>query len=262
MKTTEKHLYYLSELSDYTIDDDYPDVRNWAVKDSALRTIGTVRNLVVNKSTEKIVYLDIEVDSSIIDAEHEPYGRPANTDVGQFANAESEDHVLVPIGLVDINRAEEYVFTESIDHRTFAGTKRKSGDAPIGREYETAVLGSYGRRYAYGALDKRADSDIEDTKIGQAGRNQDYEPPIGERMDADIKETENGRDDRTEGIKKKHHPGKDGDEETTSETAEKETDRSDAGSEGPKDPDQFRDDFYARREFGEFDDAKLHRGKK
>lgn len=259
MKTTEKHLYYLSELSDYKVETDYPDVRNWAVKDSALRTIGTVRNLVVNKLTEKVVYLDVEVDSSIIDAEDDPYGRPDNTDVREFLNEEGEDHVIVPIGLVDINMAEEYVFTESIDHKTFAGTKRKRADAQIGREYETAVLGSYGRRYAYGPLDKRTDSDIEDTKIGRTGGKRDDEPIIGERMDSDIKNPEEGRDDRTETIKERHNPGKYGDGETTSETVDKETDRSDAGSEGPKDPDEFRDDFYAGREF---DDAKFHRGKK
>lgn len=258
MKTTEKHLYYLSELSDYTVETDYPDVRNWPVKDSVFRTIGTVRDLVVNKSTEKVVYLDVEVDRSVINDQNYRHGRPADTDVHNFINEEGEDHVIVPIGLVDINRTEEYVFTENIDHKTFSETKRKRGDAPVDREYETAVLSSYGRRYAPGSLDKRADSDIEDTKIDRTGSKPDHGPMIGERMDSDIKDTEERRDDRTETIKERHNPGKYGNEKTTSETTDKETDRSGAGSEDSKDPDEFRDDFYAGREF---DDTKFHRGK-
>jgi len=262
MKTTEKHLYYLSELSDCsdcTVETDYPDVRDWPVMDAALRTIGTVSNLVINRSTEKAVYLDVEVDRSIIDAEHYPHGRPADTDVHEFLNEEGEDHVIVPVGLVDINMAEKYVFTETIEHETFAGIKRKRGDAPIDREYETAVLSSYGRRYAHGYLDEQADSDIEDKKIDRTGNEPDDEPIIGERMDADIKDIEEGQDERTEAGKERHSPEKHGNEETTSETGDRKTDRSDAGSEGPKDPDGFREDFYVRREF---DDAKFHRGKK
>ena len=146
MGTQEKQLYYLSDLKDYKVDSSYADVRNWSVKDSALRNIGIVKNLLVNKQTERVVYLDVEVDSSIIDAKHDPYGGPANSAIREFINEDGQNHVILPIGLVDINRDEQYVFTESIDHTTFAKTKRIKPNTPIERDYETAVLDSYARR--------------------------------------------------------------------------------------------------------------------
>lgn len=233
MKNIEKQIHYLSELSDYTIDGGYPDVRKWEVKDSALRTIGTVKNLLVNIKTERVVYLDVEVDASIIDARHDPYGKPINIDIREFINDDGENHVIIPIGLVDINMEQKYVFTESIDHRTFAETKRKRSDAPIQRDYETAVLDSYGRRYVHQPLGKQSDTDIEN-----------------------LVDKENMR---MEKIKQRHKIGEYGDKEMTSEITKDEVDWYDASSEGLKSPDELDDDFYRRKEF---DNPKFHRGKK
>ncbi len=144
---TEKELYYLSELSDYKIDDGYPDVLGWEVKDSALRRIGSVNNLLVNTKAERVVYLDVEVDASIIDAKHDPYSKPINSELREFVNENGENHIIIPIGLVDINMSDEYVFTESIDHSTFAGTKRILKNAAIDRDYEHAVLTSFSKHY-------------------------------------------------------------------------------------------------------------------
>jgi len=49
MDKSNKNLYYLNELSDYTVDGDYSDVRGWEVKDRDERTIGKVDNLLVNE---------------------------------------------------------------------------------------------------------------------------------------------------------------------------------------------------------------------
>ena len=143
METKKKHLYYLSELSDYKIDNGYADIRGWNVKDSALRTIGKVDNLLVSTKWEKVVYLDVEVDTSIIASDHDPYGTPANSDLREFVNQKGENHIIIPIGLVDINNSEEYVFTETIDHSTFASTKRIKANTTVDRDYENAVLSSY-----------------------------------------------------------------------------------------------------------------------
>lgn len=233
MKTQEKQLFYLDELPDYEIESGYPDVRGWVVKDSALRNVGTVKNLLVNKLTEKVVYLDVEVDSSIIDAQHDPYGRPASAGVHEFINAEGENHIIIPVGLADLNHEEGYVFTESIDNKTFAETKRKRSDAPIDRDYETAVLGSYGKRYAYEPLDKRVDSDIESAALDEKLRMRK--------------------------IKQRHRIGEYRDEEPAPDVTDDAVDWYDAGSESLKSPEEVGDDFYRRREF---DDAKFRKGKK
>ncbi|WP_299399619.1 PRC-barrel domain-containing protein [uncultured Gelidibacter sp.] len=146
MAEQDKHLYYITELSDYKISDGYPDVRGWDVKDVDNRVIGKVDNLLVNKYAERVVYLDVEVDKSIIDAKHDPYGRPTQTEIREFVNKEGENHIIVPIGLVDVNEDSKYIYTDIIDHRTFSETKRYRKGDNINRSYENQVLNSYERR--------------------------------------------------------------------------------------------------------------------
>lgn len=145
MEEKKKHLYYLNELSDFKVDSDDPDVRGWKVKDVDNRVVGKVDNLLVSKERKKVVYLDIEVDKSIIDANHDPYGKPASGDVHEFINKDGENHLILPIGLARLNRDEKYVYTDRIDHRTFAETKRKAKGADVDRDYEMVVLESYNR---------------------------------------------------------------------------------------------------------------------
>lgn len=156
MEKQNKHLYYINELSDYKISDGYPDIRGWDVKDIDNRVIGKVDNLLVNKEAERVVYLDVEVDKSIIDAKHDPYGRPTQTEVREFVNGEGENHIIVPIGLVDLNEDSNYVYTDIIDHRTFAETKRYRKGDNINRTYENQVLSSYNRKRPLDNKDDKA----------------------------------------------------------------------------------------------------------
>ncbi|WP_373518004.1 photosystem reaction center subunit H [Pricia sp.] len=235
MKTPEKHLYYLSELSDYKIAGGYPDVRNWEVKDKALRKIGAVKNLLVNKNTQRVVYLDVEVDNTIIDANHDPYGRPANSEIREFINEKGENHVIIPIGLVDLNTDQEYVFAEKIDHKTFAETKRIREDTVIERDYENAVLDSYGRSYEHTPVENKMDSDVENAEVYKE-----------ERMDK---------------IKQRHNVGEYRDSEKPSKNIEEETEQYFDENETAKKYKIASEDeeFYGRNEF---DDSRFYRGKK
>lgn len=146
MNKERKHLYYLNELDDYKIKSDDPDVRGWKVKDAENRVIGKVDNLLVNKDRKQVVYLDVEVDHSIIAADHDPYGKPTSEGIHEFINKDGENHLILPIGLANINEDDEFVYTDRVDHRTFAETKRIEKGAPIDRDYEVVVLESYNRR--------------------------------------------------------------------------------------------------------------------
>ncbi|CAM4301492.1 PRC-barrel domain-containing protein [Gillisia limnaea] len=145
MKDDKKHLYYLEELSDYKVDSHYTNVSGWPVRDNDNRVIGKVSNLLVNLNLEKVVYLDVEVDNTIIDANHDPYASPANKGVREFVNKKGENHIIIPIGMVTIDDKQKFVFTDSIDYQTFAGTKRMTSGANIDRDYEMMVLNSYNR---------------------------------------------------------------------------------------------------------------------
>lgn len=147
MEKKNKILYYLHELSNYKVASDYPDVRGWKVNDKEQRCIGKVDNLLVNKNTERVVYLDVEVDKSIIDANYSPYSSAAENDgVHGFLNKDGEDHLIIPIGLVTLDEDSKKVHTNNIDHQTFAETKRIVKHQDIDRDYEAAVLGSYHRK--------------------------------------------------------------------------------------------------------------------
>jgi hypothetical protein len=160
MKDKEKHLYYLHELSDYKVDSDDPDVRGWKVKDVDNRVVGKVDNLLVSKARKRVVYLDVEVDRSIIDANHDPYGKPVSAEIHEFINKDGENHLIIPVGLARLNRDEKYVYTDKINHRTFAETKRMEKGADIDRDYEVVVLESYNRDLDRG--ERTADSDYRD----------------------------------------------------------------------------------------------------
>ncbi len=144
-KQDKKHLYYLEELSDYKVDSHYSDVSGWPVKDREDRVIGKVSNLLVNKELEKVVYLDVEVDDSIIEANHDPYASQASEGLREFVNKDGENHIIIPIGLVTIDDKQKFVFTDHIGYQTFAGTKRMTPGTNINRDYEMMVLNSYNR---------------------------------------------------------------------------------------------------------------------
>lgn len=143
MEKNNKNLYYLHELSDYKVADGDPDVRGWKVNDIEQRCLGKVDNLIVNKNTQRVVYLDVEVDPSIIAANHSPYGTPAIEGVHEFLNKEGDNHLIIPIGLVTLDKDSEKVHTDSINHRTFAETKRTAKNEAISRDYELIILKSY-----------------------------------------------------------------------------------------------------------------------
>lgn len=169
----KKHLYYLHELSDYKVADGYPDVRGWDVKDFDNRVIGKVDNLLVNKDSQRVVYLDIEVDKSIIDAKHDPYGRPSNFDVKEFVNKDGENHIILPIGMVDLNSDSNYVYTDIIDHKTFSETKRIRKGDNVGRNYERMVMSSYDRRKDNRLYDQEDAVLVEDETDYNTNMNED-----------------------------------------------------------------------------------------
>lgn len=145
MTERRKNLYYLDELSDYKVSSEDPDVRGWDVKDKDNRVVGKVDNLLVNKDREQVVYLDVEVDETIIEANHDPYSRSSNDGVHEFINKDGEEHIIIPIGLVKVDEDRKFVYTDSIDYQTFSETKRYPKGTPVERDYEVVVLDSYDR---------------------------------------------------------------------------------------------------------------------
>ncbi len=143
MKDKNKNLYYLHELTDYKVADEYADVRGWEVIDAGKRAIGKVDGLLVNKQAERVVYLDVEVDASLIESGHQTYATHANKGVHEFLNEDGENHLIIPIGMVTLDEDNKKVHTNQIDYTTFAKTKRFKKGVDIEKSYELMVLPHY-----------------------------------------------------------------------------------------------------------------------
>jgi hypothetical protein len=135
----EKNLYYLNDLSGYKVASDYPDVRGWKVKDTGDKTVGKVDNLIVSKKDERVVYLDVELDESILSKDYDPLEKPASEGVHGFINKEGENHLIVPIGLVSLDEDNEIVKSDKITQDTFSSAKRYKKGSTVDREYEIVV---------------------------------------------------------------------------------------------------------------------------
>lgn len=145
MDSDKKHrnLYRLDELSDYKVASDYSDVRGWKVVDADNRTIGEVDDLIVNKSTERVVYLDVEVDKKLIEEGHEVYGTSAGAGAHEVLNKDGDNHLIIPIGSVLIDKDHKHVLSNEIQYDTFRKTNRFGKGQDINRDYEVRVFNVY-----------------------------------------------------------------------------------------------------------------------
>jgi len=138
-----RNLYRLHELSDYKVASDYSDVRGWKVIDADNRTIGEVDDLIVNKATERVVYLDVEVDKKIIEEGYQAYGTPAAEGAHDVLSKDGENHIIIPIGSVHIDNEHKHVMSNEIHYDAFKNTKRFGKGQDIDRNYEVQVINIY-----------------------------------------------------------------------------------------------------------------------
>ncbi len=248
-KKENKHLYYLDELSDYKIASDDPDVRGWDVRDSNNRMIGKVDNLLVSKKREQVVYLDVEVDKTIIDANHDPYGTPANADVHEFINKEGQNHIIIPIGLVSLNTEDNFVYTDRINHETFAETKRIEKGTSVNRDYEVVVLESYDRDNRNGDNSRRTRENKEpNSQTTKRTREEDLERDDQRRIDEERERDAAYREEE----RRRKRVDTDSDQifDEEDQDSEKRNERRGIDEDRPKKgriPDD--DSFYERKEF-------------
>ncbi len=143
MTETNKNLFELDELSGYKVAENYSDVRGWDVKDANNRTIGKVDHLLVNKTAERVVYLDIEVDETLIEEGYKTYQNRASEGIHGFLNKEGENHLIIPIGMAFIDEKNKSLNTNQIDSSTFAEAKRFRKGDDIDFAYELNLVRHY-----------------------------------------------------------------------------------------------------------------------
>lgn len=143
MADDKNDLAYLDDMSDYKVAEGFSDVRGWTVFDADNRKIGEVDGLLASKQAERVVYIDVEVDQDLIIAGRADIDTSANPETHEFLNADGEDHIIIPIGLVNFNEHAKNVHAPQIKHATFAEAKRFSKRADFDRNYEVDVYRLY-----------------------------------------------------------------------------------------------------------------------
>jgi hypothetical protein len=140
----DKNLYRLDELSNYKVASNYSDVTGWTIVGADNRTIGKIDNLWVNKDMQRVVYLDVKLDKSLIeDKHHEVRDVIANDNGQEFVYKEGDSHIIIPIGSVSINKDTKIVMANNIGYDTFRNTSRYNRQHNFDREYERRVMKSY-----------------------------------------------------------------------------------------------------------------------
>ncbi|HEX6259119.1 MAG TPA: PRC-barrel domain-containing protein [Woeseiaceae bacterium] len=90
MKNETRIAVPLKDAPDFEVADHDPDVRGWEVKDANGARIGEVDQLLVDTDARKVRYLDVGVDSDLLETKE-------------------ERHILIPIGSARLDRGEEHV---------------------------------------------------------------------------------------------------------------------------------------------------------
>jgi hypothetical protein len=129
-----KRFERLSRLSDYTVDKHHADPRGWDVINSSGRSVGEVKDLIVDLSTMKANYLFVELDSKLFDLRDDPHV------VVPIERAERQTHdkrLMVP-GL-DAARVEELCTERAQNYLEFWDNWWQWSQTPTGANWSPTI---------------------------------------------------------------------------------------------------------------------------
>ena len=124
----------LSRLNDYTVDRHQADPRGWDVINSSGRSIGEVKDLIVDTSTMKATYLDVELDAKLFDMRGDPH---VLIPMERAERQNREKRLLVP-GL-DSARVQELCAERAQNDIEFWDQWWQRGQAPAGASWSPTI---------------------------------------------------------------------------------------------------------------------------
>lgn len=150
---TPRTLFKMSELKDFEISPNDPDVRGWTLIGLDGERIGEVDELIVDTEAEKVRYLAVEVDRDV---------------------ARGKDHhILVPIGAARLHKNDDNVLVEGLSRYSVSNYPMFDGET-ITPEYEYSLRQAMGidRTAAPAPSSVDIPSPPSDTTVSQARLDQ------------------------------------------------------------------------------------------
>jgi hypothetical protein len=120
-----KRFERLSRLNGYGVDSHHRDPRGWDIVNADHRSIGEVKDLIVDTSTMKAVYLDVELDSKLFDLGSDPHVLVPL----ERAEREGKHKHLIVAGL-DSVRMQELIVERERHYYEFWDTWWRPGSSP------------------------------------------------------------------------------------------------------------------------------------
>lgn len=122
-RRNDRHLFKLTELDDYKVSGEDPDVRGWSILDRDRNEFGRIEELIVDPEKEKVRYLDVVPNTK------------QSVDEGDL-------HMLIPVGAARIVNDENKVIVDGIDRARLDSYPMYRGDY-ISRDTELLVVESF-----------------------------------------------------------------------------------------------------------------------
>ena len=129
-----KRFERLSRLSGYGVDTHHRDPRGWDILNAERRSIGEVKDLIVDTSTMTAVYLDVEVDAKLFDMGRDPHVLIPL----ERAERDGKHKHLIVTGL-DAVRMQELLVERERHYHEFWDAWWRRGTSPAGASWSPTI---------------------------------------------------------------------------------------------------------------------------
>ncbi len=139
-KNDNRRIFYLNEVDNLKVHHDDPDVTGWDIYSSDNVKIGEVENLIIDKEAKRVRYLDVHLEDEFLK------GKPLETKgpgeagkIHEHINEDGHRHLIIPIGVVDIDEDDKNVRMNSYSRKDIIGVPRYDKKKGINNNYELKV---------------------------------------------------------------------------------------------------------------------------
>lgn len=125
---TKQRIGALENLDDWKVHSDDVDVRGWNLYAGTGEKIGKVENLIADTEAKKVRYLEVELDDNLSSLRTDAYRNTLTDSYRNYYGTDKDNHILIPIGVVDIDENDNKVVASSnLNNTYFANSPRYQG---------------------------------------------------------------------------------------------------------------------------------------